>query len=354
VFQRFCLLLRGLAIDNPGEAAAHCELGFGQGVSMAIHAAANSGRYVGTDFNPAHAVHARDLAAHSGTDVRLYDDSFAQLLARDDLSPFDSISLHGVWSWVNEDNRRVILDLALRHLKPGGSFYVSYNCLPGWAAAHPLRQVLALHDRYAGALPGAEQRVGAALRFADSLLAANPLYARLTQDLAVRLEGLKSQPANYVAHEYLNQAWHCAWFTEVADVLAGAKLDFAATAQPLDVLDAINLTPDGIAFLRGIEHPILREQMRDYFVNRQFRKDIYVRGVRRLAPGEQREQTLATRIVLLRPLDAIPMALTGPQGEAMLHEPTFGPLLAALAAQDYEPKSLAELVRAGRRWVWRT
>lgn len=43
VFQRFCLLLRGLASSDPGEGAAHCEIGFGQGVSVNIHAAANPG-----------------------------------------------------------------------------------------------------------------------------------------------------------------------------------------------------------------------------------------------------------------------------------------------------------------------
>jgi hypothetical protein len=56
---------------------------------------------------------------------RVYDDSFEQLLARDGLPEFDSISLHGIWSWVSRDNHRVITKLASRHLKPGGVFYVS-------------------------------------------------------------------------------------------------------------------------------------------------------------------------------------------------------------------------------------
>jgi SAM-dependent methyltransferase len=346
VFQRFCLLQRGLAYDDPGDAAVHCELGFGQGVSIAIHAAANPGRYFGTDFNPAHAAHARSLAAQSGADVRLYDDSFAQLLARDDLPAFDSISLHGIWSWINPVNRGLIMAFVLRHLKPGGLCYVSYNCLPGWSTAHPLRQVLALHDRYAEVLPDTVDRVEGAQRFAGALLAADPQYARVAPDLAGRLEAMKNQPPAYVAHEYLNREWHCPYFSEVADVLAAAKLDFATTAHPLDVLDAINLRPDGIAFLNGIAHPILREQMRDYFVNRQFRKDLYLRGARRLSAAEQREQMLATRIVLERPRETIALKLNGPQGEAVLDEATFRPLLDALESRDYAPKSLDELVRA--------
>lgn len=96
VYQRFCLLLRGLACNDSDEAAAHCELGFGQGVSVNINAASNPGQYVATDFNPAHAAHARGMASHPGGNLRLHDDSFEQLLARDDLPQFDSISLHGI------------------------------------------------------------------------------------------------------------------------------------------------------------------------------------------------------------------------------------------------------------------
>jgi len=61
VFQRYCLLLRGFA-SLESASAYHCELGFGQGVSVNIHAAANPGCYVGTDFHPAQAAHASALA----------------------------------------------------------------------------------------------------------------------------------------------------------------------------------------------------------------------------------------------------------------------------------------------------
>ena len=163
VYQRFCLLLRGLACPGLDEGAAHCELGFGQGVSANINAASNPGRYVGTDFNPAQAAHARDMARHAGSQAQLYDDSFEQLLARDDLPAFDSISLHGIWSWVSSGNRRTIAKFAARHLKPGGVFYISYNCHPGWAPSQPLRKLFAMHGQYA-ALPLPPRRSGSTLR----------------------------------------------------------------------------------------------------------------------------------------------------------------------------------------------
>jgi hypothetical protein len=102
----------------------------------------------------------------------------------------------------------------------------------------------------------------------------------------------------------------------------------------------------GIGLLNDIAHPILREQVRDYFVNRSFRRDLYQRGIRRLAPAELRDQILATRIVLKRPIDTVPMTVTGGQGEATLQKSIFRPLLEVMAARDYAPKSFNDLLQA--------
>ncbi len=271
VFQRFCLLVRGFAAPEPTPDAQHCELGFGQGVSINLHAAATPGHYVGTDFNPAHAAHANTLAAVSGSGARLYDDSFEQLLNRSDLPQFDSISLHGIWTWVSRDNHKIIAEFARRHLKPGGIFYISYNCFPGWSPAYPLRQLFALHDRFASTPYGAEARVEAALKFSETLLAAKPVYAARAPGLDDRLKKIMEQNRHYLAHEYFNREWNCMYFTDVVDALAPAKLDYACTAVPLDNVEAVNLSAEGVAFLNTIDHPILREQARDYFVNQQFR-----------------------------------------------------------------------------------
>ena len=82
VFQRFCLILRGFAPPVPSDNSTHCELGYGQGVTANIHAAANPGQYFGTDFNPAHSAHANELCQASGANAQFFDDSFEQLLDR--------------------------------------------------------------------------------------------------------------------------------------------------------------------------------------------------------------------------------------------------------------------------------
>src|SRR5580698_2750005 len=66
------LILLNAALAPPGTVVA-CELGFGQGVSVNIHAAASDTLWWGTDFNPSHAVGAHALADASGAQVRLLD-----------------------------------------------------------------------------------------------------------------------------------------------------------------------------------------------------------------------------------------------------------------------------------------
>ncbi|KOY01619.1 class I SAM-dependent methyltransferase [Pseudomonas nunensis] len=343
VFLRYCLLLRGFASLETTE-GYHCELGFGQGVSINIHAAANPGSWVGTDFHPGQAAHANALATAWGSDAQLYDDSFEQLLARHDLPQFDSISLHGIWTWVSRDNQKLIVEFARRHLKPGGLLYISYNCFPGWSPLAPLRHLFSLHDRFGtNRSESPDQRIDAALQFSEALLAANPNYAASAPNLNAKLQSIKGQDRQYVAHEYFNRDWNCMYFTDVVEALAPAKLDFATTAVPLDTVDPLNLSAEGMDFLEGIDHPIVREQARDYFVNQNFRRDVYVRGANRLSASEQRQGMFNTRFVLLQAAESVSDTIKGPAGEASLQAEVYGPVLEALAASGYMPKTLRQL-----------
>ena len=69
VFQRFALLVGGFA-PPPADGPA-LELGYGQGLSLAIHAAATPNQIWGTDFNPSHAAHAGALLRAAGVEARL-------------------------------------------------------------------------------------------------------------------------------------------------------------------------------------------------------------------------------------------------------------------------------------------
>ena len=325
----------------PGFGAA-CELGFGQGLSANLHAAASVTSWHGTDFNPAQAGFAQELAGVTGAGARLYDEAFAEFASRDDLPDFDFIGLHGIWSWISDENRAVIVDFIRRKLKVGGVLYISYNTLPGWAAFAPMRHLMTEHADVIGAEGhGIVSRINGALEFTEKLLATNPIYARANPQISERIKRIKEQNRHYLAHEYFNRDWHPMHFATMADWLTPAKVDFACSAHYPDHIDAINLTTEQQAFLMDITDTMFRESVRDFMVNQQFRRDYWVKGARRLSALEQAEALRTQRVILLIHRPDISAKIAGALGEATLSEDVYNPILDFLA--DHKPKTIGQI-----------
>lgn len=329
----------------PSGNATACELGFGQGVSLNIHAAGSRTTWFGTDFNPAQASFAQQAAAAAGTGAKLYDDAFAEFCGRSDLPEFDMISMHGIWSWVSDENRRIIVDFLRRKLKVGGVLYISYNTMPGWAAFAPLRELLTSHSETMGA-PGSGlvNRIDAALEFTQKLFDTNPVYLQANPLLGDRLSKLRTQNRNYLAHEYFNRDWHPMSFARMNEWLSDAKLSYACSANYVDHVDLINLSAEQHALLNGIADPLFRQTVRDFCVNQQFRKDYWVRGGRRLNPLEKTEALRARRVLLVTDPAKVTYTIQGAAGEARLNEAIYAALIGALA--DHKPKTLGALEQA--------
>lgn len=321
---------------------SYLELGFGQGLTLNIAAAANPGRYWGNDFNPSQVENAQRMARASGADLTLTEDSFEELAARPDLPAFDMIVLHGIWSWVSQANRHVITDIIRRKLRPGGILFVSYNAQPGWAAGMPLRHLMSEHASRTAAASTAS-KVSSALDFADRIVAAEARYFTENPSVTKKLESLKKKDATYLAHEFLNSEWHPVPFSQTAAMLAGAKMQYATQGRFLDLVDPLNFSPEALKFLGEIEDPVLRETVRDYFLNRSFRRDIFVKGGQPLSPREKARAFRDMRFTLLRPPEAIELKTTGTMGEMRLRDVVYQPVIDALAADDSSPKSLAEI-----------
>lgn len=339
---RLAFLNAGLV---PPEVCTACELGFGQGMSANLHAAASVVQWHGTDFNPSQASFAQELARVADSGAQLFDEAFDQFCNRADLPEFDYIGLHGIWSWISDENRRVIVDFIRRKLKVGGVLYISYNTQPGWAAMVPMRDLLTEHAEVLGADgAGIVSRIDAALAFADQLLAANPTYARANPQIAERIKKIKEQNRHYVAHEYFNRDWQPMAFAQMARWLEPAKLQWACSANYLDAIDAVNLNAEQQTLLASIPDPMFRQTTRDFCVNQQFRKDYWVKGSRTLTALEQAEALRAQRILLAQPRTDVSLKITGSLGEATLQEAVYNPILKQLA--DHKPKTLGQLEQA--------
>lgn len=319
-----------------------CELGFGQGLSVNIHAAGSSIQWYGTDFNPSQAAFAQDLALISGAETKLYDDSFEIFCSRDDLPNFDFIGLHGIWSWITEENQSIIVDFLRRKLNVGGVLYLSYNTQPGWSAMAPIRHLLSEHAEVMAA-PGRGilSRVDAAFKFVDSLLEVNPVFLRANASIVDKLKRVKGQNQRYLAHEYFNRNWQPTYFAEMVKLLEPAKLSFACSASFTDHISALNLTQEQQSFLKDIPDDDFRESVRDFIVNRQFRRDYWVKGARKLSGQEQLKELRKIRILLVVNKDDVDSKVKSSLVRANIQEAIFIPLMAALTK--HQVFSLAEL-----------
>ena len=340
----FALTYAGFEPPPAAGARRYLELGYGQGVSANIHAAAAPGEYWGADFNPVHAANAQGLARISGAEAHFTDDSFEDLARHGDLPPMDYIVLHGIWSWVSDDNRRNIVEIIRKRLKVGGAVYMSYNTLPGWAVAMPLRQLMTLHAGSAGSdVQGVVARIEASINFGARLAEVGARYFAANPAAKTRLDAIAAQNRNYLAHEYFNRDWAPMYFSDAHDWLADAKLSYAGPAALIDQMDGLNLTVPQRELLNGIPPGVLRETVRDYLLNTQFRRDLYSRGARSLSPLEKLERLKDTRIALVTADKGPPESADTNLGKVGLRADIYGPVVELLAEGDAAPKTVGAM-----------
>ncbi|QCG96897.1 methyltransferase domain-containing protein [Azospirillum sp. TSA2s] len=338
----FALTLRGW---RPPEALRHgsftmAEPGCGHGLTSALLAGAHpAARFEAMDFNPSHVAGVRRLAADAGlTNAEFLEESFAEY-ARRDGPMLDVVALHGVWSWVSGENRASLLDTLRRRLAPGGVVFVSYNALPGTLTHMPLRRLLV--ERCAegdGPLP---DRIARAVEFAARMAAQGGGWFANTEGVVERIEQLRHKSPNYIAHEYLNGDWTAFYHADVARELAGAKLEFAGAAVPMEQLHDLTLSPAQQALADEARDPAQAETLRDVMTNRSFRRDLFVKGGERLGRAERRALLGETRYALLVAADDLPEVASTPIGRLPFPRALYQPLADALAEG---PQSLDALL----------
>lgn len=269
-----------------------CELGFGQGLSLAIHASASDTEWWGVDVLPEHVEFARSLIDGPLARERLVCASFEQFDAREDLPRFDFIALHGVWSWISPQNRERIVAFIDRRLAPGGIVYLGYNALPGWGSALSLRELLVASASHDSSVT-LEERIEAALSFAAQVIAADPRILDSQPHFERQWREIRSKKKSYLAHEYFNRDWHPMHFSQIAAELTPLGLSYLGQADFSDSYDQWRLSEAQRALLSGIDDPLLREMTRDVILDRRFRRDYWVRSaipatIRSYSPLEPR------------------------------------------------------------------
>jgi SAM-dependent methyltransferase len=336
-------LAKGVAAPGGrGEGFTYCDLGCGQGFTANLVAAANPQADVfAADFNPTHVAGARGLAnAAALRNVQFREAGFDELLQDASLPDFDIMCLHGVYSWISPENRRTIVALVRRRLKSGGLLYISYDAMPGWAGIAPLRRLL-LQQYASSGHTSSETGLARALAFADELKELGAQFYRAYPHVSVQMDRLKKLPRSYLAHELLTRDWHAFSFSEVGLELAEAKLTYVGSAHLTDHVDRVNFTEEQQRFLARIDDPLLGETTRDMIVNRQFRRDIFVKGAIPLSAASARERWLDTRFALTTRAADIDLTFETTLGKLQVRPDMYRPVIDTL---ERGPLSLRELI----------
>lgn len=147
---------------------------------------------------------------------------------------FDYVVAHGVYSWVEAEVQRALLERARNSLTHRGVLYVSYNTLPGWGLRGVLRAVM--RDAAAQeAEPRARLRRAklAVARLAQHVPRDNPYGALLSAELAL----VQSKHDGYLLGEHLAPENEAVFVTDFLRRAEASGLQFLAEQIPA--------TPDG-------------------------------------------------------------------------------------------------------------
>lgn len=332
-------LMAGL---QPPSVINACELGFGLGVSLNIHAASGQAKWYGTDFNPSQVLFAQSLASCANLDnVVMVDQSFAEFCQRDDLPEFDFIGLHGIWSWISEQNREIIIKFIAKKLKVGGVLYISYNTLPGWSAHSSLRHLFSQHYNLLSSYEESiERNIKQAIKHTEKVISLSPNLLSQAPLLKDRVNKLYDGSVNYLAHEYLNQDWHPMYFSEIEQYLKKAKLSYACSAYYLEDFEDVLFDSEQKELFSQISDVSLQQTTKDFLLNKQFRADYWVKGQLRLDNYQIAKEWKKLSVLLIKPRDMISIEIKNYQAVDFKKD-LFEALIQNLA--DYQEHSVASL-----------
>ena len=328
-------MIGNVAVDmaGPDDPAHYMELGCGIGIGSLVIAATNpTWQVTAIDYNPTHIAIGMGLARAAGIgNIRFLEADLSQLAGSalaQTIPAADFVSMHGVWSWVGALVRDGIVRLLAEKTRPGAMVHVSYNAMPSWQSALGMQRII-----YEGGLRGArrsDRQAQAGLALARDIKAAEGQYLNetpLVRDLLVSTQEMSQE---YLSHEYMNAHWAPAFHADVAAAMARAKLDWVASANPLENFPELMLSAEQRALVDRYDDPIMRELIKDTCLPRQLRHDVYIRGARRVLNADRDAAIAGLTVAPIVSPDELLTALRVPAGTAEMSETLKGMMATAL------------------------
>ena len=352
-FLNLCLVAQGIQPIDIESEFTYCELGCGLGLTSIIIAANYpKGKFYAVDFNPSHIARARSLAKQAGiNNIIFLEKSFADINEDSSLIPeCDFIVLHGIFTWVSDENRQHIIDICSKKLRSGGLVYNSYNAKPGWSLGEPIQKMMIAAGKMVNG--GSLKRFNFAKDFVKEFSKLDSRFFAINPNLIEhRLKSLDSGDKNYLVHEYFNEGWRAFYFTEIADYLSLAKLEFVGDANLTSSYNMSLLPEKARNFLLKMEDKIARELYKDVLFNTMFRKDIYLRGIiNNLNINQQKELFYKIKWSLMKLSDEVKKGVfkfNSAAGKVDGRPDIYNKILASLEIDSMDFWQLSKIVKSG-------
>src|SRR5262249_11796140 len=148
------------------------------------------------------------------SNVTVSETGFEEAAASGGENDVDVVAAHGIFSWVSRQAQDAIVQILLQRLQPDGVAYISYNCMPGWAALAPIRQfMLEVKRRNAGT---SDRQLSLGLDLILKLKEGNAVFFAANPLAGQYVDAMLKMDRIYLAHELLDEQWDLFQFSEVA------------------------------------------------------------------------------------------------------------------------------------------
>jgi hypothetical protein len=233
----------------------------------------------------------------------------------------------------------MILAFVRKFLKPGGAVLVTYNARPGWNRLDPFRRIFREATR--GRNMNVKARFDAARDIYAKLLEAKAPALMASGVTPAAITEIERIPLEVVAADYANDFADPLYATEVFSDFAAIDCAFAG---PIEMMESANVLMAREPFKSAMErmpNASGRELAKDLLCDTRFRRDVFVRGGRRMAADNRAMVMSGLAFVLEQPAALTRYEAKVPYGEMRFDNPHAQALVAAL---ETAPRTLGELI----------
>jgi methyltransferase-like protein/SAM-dependent methyltransferase len=258
----------------PVERCRVLEIGCGEGGNLIPMAyGLPESQFVGIDLAARPIESARTRIHRAGLkNVRAYQMNVTDVTP--EFGTFDYVIVQGLYSWVPEPVREMLLTVCGQNLSANGIAFVSYNTAPAGHVRRILREMIIFHASRGKS--GVRVEEGKAfLQHVLSAMDTGTPWGRLYEEDLARMF---NRPDNVVYHDDLSPDFSPVSFSQFASHAARRGLQFLGESQLSEVTGA-DPAPGALAALKEIAagDVIAYEQYLDYVKFRRFRQTLLCR-----------------------------------------------------------------------------